>query len=127
MNGNHFEKWFETDLPKLKPQNIIVMDNAPYHSVKKEKIPISSLEKSAIQEWLSEKKVTWNQDLIKIKLLQKMLHWEHAAFYVDAESVDHNLLRMRVRNQRIKSDFVSSVYKSVRRDEVSTKSTLYRR
>ncbi|GFY72773.1 DDE_3 domain-containing protein [Trichonephila inaurata madagascariensis] len=37
MDGNHFEKWFETVMPKLKPQSIIVMDNAPYHSVKKEK------------------------------------------------------------------------------------------
>ncbi|GFY62611.1 uncharacterized protein TNIN_346571 [Trichonephila inaurata madagascariensis] len=38
MYGNHFEKCFETVMQKLKPQNIIVMDNAPYHSVKKEKI-----------------------------------------------------------------------------------------
>ncbi|GFR04556.1 DDE_3 domain-containing protein, partial [Trichonephila clavata] len=44
---NHFEKWFETIMPKLKPQS---MDNARYHSVKKEKIPTSSWKKSAIQE-----------------------------------------------------------------------------
>ncbi|GFQ96960.1 DDE_3 domain-containing protein, partial [Trichonephila clavata] len=67
-DGNHFE----TIMPKLKPQSIIVMDNAPYHSVKKEKIPTSSWKKSAIQEWLSQKKVAWNQDLIKIELLQKV-------------------------------------------------------
>ncbi|GFU86228.1 DDE_3 domain-containing protein [Trichonephila clavipes] len=30
MDDNHFEKWFETVMPKLKPQSIIVMDNAPY-------------------------------------------------------------------------------------------------
>ncbi|GFX96475.1 DDE_3 domain-containing protein [Trichonephila clavipes] len=70
MDGNHFEKWFETVILKLKPLSIIVMDNAPYHSVKKEKIPKSSWEKKgAIQEWLSEKKVTWNQDFFKIELL----------------------------------------------------------
>ncbi|GFR22411.1 DDE_3 domain-containing protein [Trichonephila clavata] len=65
MDGNPFETWFETIMPKLKLQIIIVMDNAPYHSVKKEKIPTSSWKKSAIQEWLSQKKVVWNQDLIK--------------------------------------------------------------
>ncbi|GFW88362.1 DDE_3 domain-containing protein [Trichonephila clavipes] len=35
MDGNHFEKWFETVMSKLKSQSFIVMDNAPYHSVKK--------------------------------------------------------------------------------------------
>ncbi|GFY60150.1 DDE_3 domain-containing protein [Trichonephila inaurata madagascariensis] len=28
MDDNHFEKWFETVMPKLKPQSIVVMDNA---------------------------------------------------------------------------------------------------
>ncbi|GFY55072.1 DDE_3 domain-containing protein [Trichonephila inaurata madagascariensis] len=42
IDGNHFEKWFETVMPELKPQSIIVMDNAFYHSLKKEKIPTST-------------------------------------------------------------------------------------
>ncbi|GFY64023.1 DDE_3 domain-containing protein [Trichonephila inaurata madagascariensis] len=45
MDGNHFEKWFETVMPKLKPQSIIVMDNAPYHSVKKRENSNKLLEK----------------------------------------------------------------------------------
>ncbi|GFX51707.1 DDE_3 domain-containing protein [Trichonephila clavipes] len=77
MADNHFKKWFETAMPELKPQSFIVMDNAPYHSVKKEKIPTSSWKKSAIQEWLTEKKVTWNQDLTKIELLQKVNQIKH--------------------------------------------------
>ncbi|GFQ84177.1 DDE_3 domain-containing protein [Trichonephila clavata] len=77
MDGNHFETWFETIMPKLKPQSIIVMDNSPYHSVKKEKIPTSSWKKSAIQEWLLLKKVAWNEDLIKIELLQKVIEVKH--------------------------------------------------
>jgi len=33
MQSNIFEKWFEEDiLPNLKPNSVIVMDNAPYHS-----------------------------------------------------------------------------------------------
>ncbi|CAC5370520.1 unnamed protein product [Mytilus coruscus] len=33
MNKEHFTEWFkDTLLPKLPPQSVIVMDNAPYHS-----------------------------------------------------------------------------------------------
>ncbi|GFY38867.1 DDE_3 domain-containing protein [Trichonephila inaurata madagascariensis] len=98
MDGNHFEKWFETVMPKLKPQSIIVMDNAPYHSVKKEKTPTSSWKKCAIQEWLTEKKVTWNQDLIKIELLQKVNDIKHLynGYRVEeiAEKFGHKILRL---------------------------------
>ncbi|GFW44305.1 DDE_3 domain-containing protein [Trichonephila clavipes] len=98
MDGNHFEKWFETVMPKLKPQSIIVMDNAPYHSVKKEKIPTSSWKKSAIQEWFTDKKVTWNSDLIKIELLQKVNQIKHLynGYRVEeiAEKFGHKILRL---------------------------------
>ncbi|GFQ77269.1 DDE_3 domain-containing protein [Trichonephila clavata] len=96
MDGNHFEKWFETIMPKLKPQNIIVMDNDPYHSMKKEKIP--SWRKNAIQEWLSQKKVAWNQDLIKIELLQKVNEIKHLydSYKVEeiAKKFGHKILRL---------------------------------
>ncbi|GFY73094.1 DDE_3 domain-containing protein [Trichonephila inaurata madagascariensis] len=85
-------------MPKLKPQSIVVMDNASYHSVKKEKIPTSSWEKSAIQERLSEKKVTWNQDLIKIGLLQKVNQIKHLynSYRVEeiTEKFGHKILRL---------------------------------
>ncbi|GFY47098.1 DDE_3 domain-containing protein [Trichonephila inaurata madagascariensis] len=56
MDGNHFEKWFETVMPKLKHQSIIVMDNAPYHSVKKEKIPTSSWKKMQFKSGCQKRK-----------------------------------------------------------------------
>lgn len=34
MNGDSFHDWLEGVLPKLKDNAIIIMDNAPYHSVK---------------------------------------------------------------------------------------------
>ncbi|GFY63301.1 DDE_3 domain-containing protein [Trichonephila inaurata madagascariensis] len=98
MDGNPFEKWFKTAMTKLKSQNIIVIDNAPYYSVKKENIPTRSWKKSAIQEWLSEKKVTWNQDGIKIELLQKVNQIKHLyySYRVEeiAEKFGHKILRL---------------------------------
>jgi hypothetical protein len=41
MNGDNFHEWFESIIPRLESNSVIVMDNAPYHSVKSEKIPTS--------------------------------------------------------------------------------------
>lgn len=38
MNGDTFFEWFEKLLPSLEANAIIVMDNAPYHPMKIEKI-----------------------------------------------------------------------------------------
>ncbi|XP_008184551.1 uncharacterized protein LOC103309835 [Acyrthosiphon pisum] len=48
MNGDHFHEWFQSIIPRLEQNSVIVMDNAPYHSVKTEKIPTSSSKKDDI-------------------------------------------------------------------------------
>lgn len=52
MNGDHFGEWMQEILPKLEPGGVIVMDNAPYHSVLEQKIPNRSWRKSDIQNQL---------------------------------------------------------------------------
>jgi len=37
INGDHFHEWFQSIIPRLEQNLVIVMDNAPYHSVKTEK------------------------------------------------------------------------------------------
>ena len=50
MNGPHYEEWFTNKfLPNIQLGSIIVMDNAPYHSVHVEKIPTSSTKKEKKQ------------------------------------------------------------------------------
>ncbi|CAK9810938.1 hypothetical protein ANTPLA_LOCUS6733 [Anthophora plagiata] len=39
MNGATFMEWFQRILPSLKDGSVIVMDNAPYHSLKTESCP----------------------------------------------------------------------------------------
>ena len=66
MNQHNSEEWFiATLLPKLAANSIIVMDNAPYHSRRKEPIPTKSWTKSKMREWLhlhvhiSSKEITY--------------------------------------------------------------------
>lgn len=55
MNGGCFRDWLESVLPRLKDNAVIVMDNAPYHSVLKEKRPNKNWSKDDIIWWLQNK------------------------------------------------------------------------
>lgn len=56
MNGELFTKWVKNQLipalRSLKTKCVIVMDNAPYHSVKIDKPPVFSSKKEILQNWL---------------------------------------------------------------------------
>ena len=53
MNGNKFETWLTEQLiPNLKPRSVVVLDNAPYHTVIEEKCPTAANNKAQITEWL---------------------------------------------------------------------------
>jgi hypothetical protein len=54
MDGEMYEKYFsEQLLPNLPPKSVIVVDNASYHSRKKEQLPTRSWRKDKIKEWLN--------------------------------------------------------------------------
>lgn len=72
MNGDNFKEWFESFLPRLDPNSIVVMDNAPYHSVQAEKYPSASWIKSEILEWLYSKGVVLDRPMLKAQLVVKV-------------------------------------------------------
>lgn len=69
MNGEVFESWFAEFLEKLPDQAVIVMDNAPYHSRRTEKIPTSASKKIDMQNWLQSKNIQFNPEMIRSELL----------------------------------------------------------
>lgn len=72
MNGDTFFEWIVKILPLLKENAVIIMDNAPYHSVKKDRIPIMSWKKQDIINWLENKGEIVIQPTIKALLLEKV-------------------------------------------------------
>ncbi|XP_076301715.1 uncharacterized protein LOC143219723 [Lasioglossum baleicum] len=54
MNGDTFFEWFCKLLPMLRDGAVIVMDNAPCHSVRKDKYPTKSWTRDRIITWLEE-------------------------------------------------------------------------
>jgi len=50
MNRNVFMKWFtEKLLPNIEPNSIIVIDNAPYHTMYVERLPTTQWRKEEIR------------------------------------------------------------------------------
>ncbi|XP_025203795.1 uncharacterized protein LOC112600705 [Melanaphis sacchari] len=85
MNGDKFLEWFKTILPLLSDNAIIIMDNAPYHNMKTEQIPVSSWKKENIMKWLQEKNIQVDNSHVKAELLN--LVQKHKAAY-DKYAVD---------------------------------------
>ncbi len=99
MDGPRFTEWFVDQLlPNIDANSVIIMDNASYHSVRREKIPTSSTLKADIRLWLTSKNIAWNQDMLKAELLQKVREHRHQfeSYEIDylAEQSGHTVLRL---------------------------------
>lgn len=71
MNQANFLKWFEYQLlQNLENPSLIILDNAPYHSMLLHKTPNTGWSKCAIQEWLTEKNIPYSHMMFKTELLQ---------------------------------------------------------
>lgn len=85
MNQENFLKWFENQLLKnLTQPSVIVIDNAPYHSMLLEKTPNSSWNKPSIQEWLINNQIEFNNTMFKAELLSVVARYEQKkTFYIN--------------------------------------------
>lgn len=70
INSDTFLKWLKNILPLLQDNAVIVMDNAPYNSVKVEKIPNSTWKRGEIIKWLESKGNEIPETMVKAELLQ---------------------------------------------------------
>ncbi|XP_047541814.1 uncharacterized protein LOC125074529 [Vanessa atalanta] len=98
MNAAKFENWFKEMLPRLEPNAVVVMDNASYHTRRKEKTPVTSWNKTNIQKWLTSKKITYEPKETKVQLLEKVkgVKTEYQSYVIDemAKEVGVEVLRL---------------------------------
>ena len=98
MNATLFEKWFrEQLLPNIPSHSVIVMDNAPYHSVKLEKRPTTAWKKADLLAWIVNKGVEPQKNSTKAQLqeLAKKIQVP-TAYVIDkiAEEAGHRVVRL---------------------------------
>jgi transposase len=98
MNGDTFYDWFCGVLPRLKENCVIVMDNASYHSVKKDPVPTTAWKKEDIQNWLKSKGVVLDKPMIKFRLLDMVdeIRPRHEKYVIDEEALKANKLVLRL-------------------------------
>lgn len=89
MNSEVFTEWMRNVLPFLEANSVIVMDNAPYHSVRTEKLPTSAWKKQELIEWLLAKGIDADNTLLKLELLElaKKYNADNPITYVIDEMV----------------------------------------
>jgi len=98
MNWDNFSKWFESQLiPNIPENSIIILDNAGYHNVLKEKtFPSAVTSKTRMQEWLTRNGFPWRDDMLKAELYELCLRLApKPEFMLDelAERYGHSILR----------------------------------
>ena len=62
MNAENYEKYFEKICKLLKPNSLIIIDNASYHSRISDDYPKSKWKKAQFEQWLKENKVNFPSD-----------------------------------------------------------------
>ena len=99
MNSSNYFKWVKEKLiPNLPPNSVLVIDNAPYHSIEINKAPSSNAKKADIMRWLQESRIPFSTDMLKPQLI-KLVHLHKARlrrYKIDEElnNYGHSVLRL---------------------------------
>lgn len=98
MNGESFENWFSNILPRIEENAVIVLDNAPYHSRRLEKIPTTSSNKLDIQNWLQSKNIHFEDSMLKVQLLAlvKQQKAKYEKYIIDELAASQNKTVLRL-------------------------------
>lgn len=100
MNGENFKKWvIESLITNLTEPSLIILDNAPYHSMLVEKMPSSSWTKADISKFLTENKIPYDSSAFKIDLLKlAQSHKKPKRYQIDEilkqDKHNHKVLRL---------------------------------
>lgn len=99
MDGVTFAKWFTRQLiPNIPPKSVIVMNNAPYHSVQVDRVPTNVNKKQDMIDWLVRHGVVADQTMTKGKLLELVNCNKPVAplYHIDemAKKYGHEVIRL---------------------------------
>ncbi|XP_028041259.1 uncharacterized protein LOC114251247 [Bombyx mandarina] len=82
MNRTNFMKWLSKKLIcNLLPNSLVVMDNAPYHTVQVNKTPSMSSSKLQMQKWITNKELFYLPTMLKAELYQIIKEHKEAPIY----------------------------------------------
>lgn len=126
MDGERFLNWFNGIIPKLEPGSVVVMDNAPYHSVKVEKIPTASWNKQQILEWLQNKGISMDMSYLKKELLLKVAEIapQYNKYLVDETAKNNGITILRLPPYHCKLNPIEMVWAQIKNYIAANNTTL---
>jgi len=125
MNGDVFFDWLKGVIPLLKDNSVIVMDNAPYHSVKVEKCPTLGWKKAEIESWLEEKGEPFQRPINKVGLMEivKRIKPQFNKYVVDEYVKTKNMTVLRTPPYHCELNPIELAWSSVKRYVKSNNTT----
>ena len=98
INAESYEKYFESVCKLLKTKDVIIIDNASYHSRNADDFPVSKWKKSQFQDWLKDHKIPFRPDALRTELwmLCKIYRATNTSKVIDniAKRYGHEVLRL---------------------------------
>ena len=98
INAESYEKYFENVCKLVKPNSVIIIDNASYHSRNTDDFPFSKWKKSQFQDWLTDHKIPFRPDALRTELwmLCKIHQATNTSKVIDniAKRYGHEVLRL---------------------------------
>jgi hypothetical protein len=104
MTGEIFMKWVKNLLipavANLEGKVVVVMDNAPYHSMKLNKPPSSTSKKAIMQQWLTDHNIAFEANFTKKQLYDLIKPFSADQNYIKYEVAEllkrhgHEVLRL---------------------------------
>ncbi|XP_022160668.1 uncharacterized protein LOC111026831 [Myzus persicae] len=117
MNGDSFFDWIKGVIPLLKDNSVIVMDNAPYHSVKVERCPTMSWKKIDIESWLEQKGEVYEKPHNKVGLMNivNRIKPQFNKYVIDEYVKSKNMVVLRLPPYHCELNPIELAWSSVKR------------
>lgn len=127
MNSEKFENWFKKVLTKLPYNSVVVLDNAPYHSRRLEKLPTTAWRKMNIQQWLSDKCIPFDETMVKCELLNlvKQNKQQYIKYVVDEMAREKGVHVLRLPPYHCELNPIELIWGQVK-NEVARKNTTFK-
>ncbi|XP_008183387.1 uncharacterized protein LOC103309534 [Acyrthosiphon pisum] len=117
MNGDSFFDWIKGVISLLKDNRVIVMDNAPYHSVRAERCPTITWKKTDIKIWLEQKGEVYEKPLNKVGLMNivNRIKPQFNKYVIDEYVKSKNMVVLRLPPYHCELNPIELAWSSVKR------------
>jgi transposase len=99
-----FQHWFKEQLLlKVPPRSLIVLDRCPFHMVSRDAIVPSQMKKAALQKWLADREIKWEENWLRARLMKEVDSHRDKKPMVEifAEEKGHKLLFLPVHHPEL--------------------------